>query len=725
MSFNSKRLYELLPALYRIRDNGLGQRMLTDEETKQIKNLSAGTEELIQGPLKSLLSIIAEQITVLEENLEQLYDDQFIETCAEWAISYIGELVGTRQLIYIPDTSFSQRAEVANTIRYRRRKGTISVIEQLARDVTNWDASVMEYFQLLATTQYMSHLRPGNLAVAPLKKWELLEYSNTPFDKLAHTIDVRSIYKNRGKYNIRNIGIFLWRLKSFSLTRSPAYKVDERRYTFDPLGRDTRLYNLPATEETITHLAEPVNVPMPIPRRVLASYLDTYYGKDKNGKEKSILIYSDGSEVLPDTNSPSANLSDVIMVCNLSNVLDDHGTVTGWAHIPKDKIAIDPVLGRIAFPAARPAPLNVHVSFYYGFSAEIGGGEYDRAESFTETDSQMEFINVTSGKGTIQQALDQLAHEKKGGVIEITDNEYYLETAVVKVSEGKTIELRAADKSRPILVLSGDLKIEAEKNARVILNGLLICGGGRVRVLNNSDGESNNLQLLRIVHCTLVPGQTPAIQTVAAQPSMPRLIVESAGTFVEIEKTIAGAFRIAEDAKVSVTNSIIDAGNESSIAYIGVSDLNPGGVLRVVNSTVIGKVFTRVMEMASNSIFHASLKADDYWPAPVRAERLQQGCIRFSYVPPGSMLPRPYHCQPALPEMVNRVRPVFTSLVYGDSGYGQLSQYCAVEITQGADDEAEMGAFHDLYQPQRVANLRTRIDEYVRFGLEWGVFYAS
>jgi hypothetical protein len=36
-----------------------------------------------------------------------------------------------------------------------------------------------------------------------------------------------------------------------------------------------------------------------------------------------------------------------------------------------------------------------------------------------------------------------------------------------------------------------------------------------------------------------------------------------------------------------------------------------------------------------------------------------------------------------------------------------------------------MGAFHDLYQPQRETNLRIRLDEYLRFGLEAGIFYES
>jgi hypothetical protein len=136
-------------------------------------------------------------------------------------------------------------------------------------------------------------------------------------------------------------------------------------------------------------------------------------------------------------------------------------------------------------------------------------------------------------------------------------------------------------------------------------------------------------------------------------------------------------------------------------------------------------VHTLVMALATNTIFLAALKELDPQPAPVLAERLQQGCVRFSFLPPGSRVPRQYNCQPTTEDQAARVRPVFTSRRYGDAAYCQLSRKCAVEIRQGADDEAEMGAFHDLYQPQRETNLRARLDEYLRFGLEAGIFNAS
>ena len=35
-----------------------------------------------------------EQLAVVADDLDQLYDDQFIETCAPWVIPYIGDLIG-------------------------------------------------------------------------------------------------------------------------------------------------------------------------------------------------------------------------------------------------------------------------------------------------------------------------------------------------------------------------------------------------------------------------------------------------------------------------------------------------------------------------------------------------------------------------------------------------------------------------------------------------------
>ena len=166
-------------------------------------------------------------------------------------------------------------------------------------------------------------------------------------------------------------------------------------------------------------------------------------------------------------------------------------------------------------------------------------------------------------------------------------------------------------------------------------------------------------------------------------------------------------------------------------------------------STIIGTMHTELLKLASNSIF---LSRTEDGSAPIRSERRQTGCVRFSWLPLEARVPRRYRCQPDL-EISDRIKaalaksgtniisdaerqairaavvatvvPAFTSLRYTDPGYCQLRRSVPEQIRSGADDEAEMGVFHDLFQPQRESNIRARLREYLRFGLEAGVFYET
>ena len=53
------------------------------------------------------------------------------------------------------------------------------------------------------------------------------------------------------------------------------------------------------------------------------------------------------------------------------------------------------------------------------------------------------------------------------------------------------------------------------------------------------------------------------------------------------------------------------------------------------------------------------------------------------------------------------------------------STSCPPAIPTGAEDGGEMGVYHLLQQTQRLANLRTALDEYLRVGLEAGIFFGE
>ena len=653
-------LYELLPAFYRMRDAATG------------------------APLQSLFAVIAEQLAVLEEDLEQRYDDHFIETCADWVVPYIGALVGHRS-IYSLGSMALPRAAVANTIADRRRKGTAAMLQQLARDVTGWNANVVEYFGLLATTQFLNHLRRHNAGTPDIRDAAALEAIGTPFDAIPRTVDVRRIAPNRGRYNIPNIGVFAWRMRPYTVTAAPARALDAHRFFFDAFGADTQLYAAPSTVPDFSGVGDPGSVPSPMTRTSLRMQPVSHYPRDFS-------ITIDGKE------------QDIAAI--VAADLSDFGG--GWANKPSTHVAVDPVLGRIRFPDS-VSPASVVVSFNYGFSADIGAGEYDRWAGGAAPDAATE--QIVEGAGALQHGLDSLGGD---GVAEIEGSGRYAETPDLTIAAGKSVELRAKAHARPAIEMGGDFVITVQAGTDpaastpvVTLDGLLITGGSISVVAGPPIA-------LRLRHCTIVP----AAGKIAVS-------VQAAGSTLEIDSCIVGGVRVAALASASITDSIVDSTTASGIAYAAADDGTSGGALTALNCTFVGRVLVTLMQSASDTIFFAQAPAADPSASPVKADRTQSGCVRYCYVPPGSSVPSPYRCRPAPGDSADAMQPTFVSLRYGDAGYCQLSGRCPQAVAAGAEDGAEMGAFRSLSQPQRLTNLRIRLDEYVRFGLEAGVYIAS
>jgi hypothetical protein len=706
MSFDAQRLLDLLPAVYRLRDAALaGQipdRLGAAEQTElalleaagdgvdpaQRRRRDALRARRDNGPLAALLAVFAEQIAVLEENLDQLYDDQFVETCAPWAVPYIGDLIGYRTLHGRAPDADTRRAEVAHTIAFRRRKGTASMLEQLARDVTGWKARAVEFFSLLATTQHMNHVRLANRVAPDLRDGDALAWIGSAFDALPRTLDVRRIGSRRGRYNVPNVGLFLWRLDAHRLEASPAVPdptdAAGRRHRIHPLGIDAPLVTWPEPEEEIKHLAEPINVPAPVTRRLLRRHPARYYGP---GRSLEVLL--DGAVV------PLAQIA----VCNLAD--DGAG---GWAHdAPAGRVAIDPVLGRLVIAADIPAPGRVQVTHHAPAAGALGGGEYARAATFTMP--AVAPRRVPNDHATIQQAIDALGG---AGVVEIRDNGIYREAITVPVAAGGGIELRAADGRRPTLVLTAPMTIRGGAGSAFAVNGIVVAGD-----LLQVPAANNGLRRLALTHATLVPGRTLAPDGTPALAGATSLEVEAADVEIALTRCITGALRVAPGSTTALVDSVVDA-HAAAPAYAapGVGAA-PGGVLTIEACTLVGPVNTVRLD-ASNAILLGR----------VQVQRRQQGCVRFSYVPLDSLAPRRHRCQPGSGAEAANV-PGFTSLRYGAPGYAQLGSRVPPAIARGADDESEMGALHFLFQPQRETDLATRLAEYLRIGLEAGVFHES
>lgn len=744
-------LFSLMPAVYRLRDAQIAasQPLLTPAEQAELNALNAKphlsadeqaladtlTAKASRGPLASLLMLIQEQIAVLAEDLDQLYDDQFIETCAQWVIPYIGDLIGYQSVHGIAPAVDNPRSAVAETISLRRRKGTVLVMEQLARDVTGWGAHAVEFFRVLAGTQYMKHLRLRNDYAPDLRQWRAGLYIDTGFDATAHKVDVRRIASGRGRDNIQNVGIFLWSLNAYGITRAPATPsaADPLAFRFNSLGMDMRLFHRAVSQgEEITAPATPVNVADGLRRRVLCSDLQNGVGAEYYGEPNSLALYLNDQVVNPYQ----------IRVANLA------GADGSWINRPTADtpyaVTIDPELGRIALTPPPPgsAVPKLTASYYYGFNADLGGGEYARSETFTVQDPAWVFpFPDTAGTpryGTLQEALDfaatQFAHHGQVA-IEITGSETYRQTGGLNAAlpAGTTLELRAADGARPTILLNGELSVSGAASSAFLLNGLLIAAlPSMIPAITSPralvhipklapDGGSNDLGSLSILHCTLVPGWSVDASGKPRFGASPGLVAEPPGLQVTIEKSITGAILAALLATVCVCDSIIDATDRTLVAYAA-PDGAGGGPLTLQGCTVIGKAHATLLTLVSNSIFWGALAAGDTWATPLIADRRQEGCVRFSFLPEGAKTPRRFACveeKPASPQ------PLFFALRYGLAGYGKLLAHTPDVIRRGADDGGEMGAFHFVLAPLRETDLRVRIEEYLPAGLEFGIIYQN
>ncbi len=499
----SEQLYKLLPAVHQIRDSRHGE------------------------PLRALLKIIGEQVGHVHADIEHLYENWFIETCDDWVVPYIADLVGFRSIddpgepgdalasgIAELNRFLFPRREVGNTVRLRRRKGTLSVLEDLAFNVANWSGRAVEFAQQAFTTAHPRFQSCGMARMVDFHNPDQIARLGTAFNTLHHTADVRSPQSRPavGWYHPQNVGLFVWRRKIHSITRGITTCVEVipcgipiRYYTFSPLGHDGRLMVKPQRETDPVGIAEDIHLPVPLTRWRLAQYKApagasaTFYGP-----EKSLAIYHKNQLVT----------GDKILVCNLQSLdIDPIGVLLSiWKSIFRgakanaervtplvqpaidkrsslqnhifqfleNRIAVDPETGRMLLPRHMNYK-HVRVSWHYSSTADMGSGEYPRqvvgsdvpvnrvrdANPETPALDLRKLIqprHYPEGCGT---AESEITEQKKPNDVLTIENSIGIEFANsvkwsinnfkrIVLKPGVTLLLRGAAGSRPLLEIAGN-----------------------------------------------------------------------------------------------------------------------------------------------------------------------------------------------------------------------------------------------------------------------------
>lgn len=554
-------LFERLPEIYRLRD----------------------AEVSPPGQLQRYVGVLDDALRAIRGHVEQLYHDQFIETCDDWVVAYIADLLGTTRLTGAP---WTLRADVARTVFHRRRKGTLGAIESLAFTVSGWAAHAAEMRERLAWAQHLNHQRPDaggapaaslvtsirasvRGGTATLRDPGLLGLVDGPFDAFAHVADVKPPVEKGGVaagYNLPNLAIFLWRLEDYTVpVGKPAVPAapddivalpgagpgDAKfavRFFAHPLAEPASLFNTHRfhADDDPPELSALDAVPGPMPTARLTQ--DTPAGNpDLYIKVRS---YATAPPDPPARDDPGLTLH--VPQGEFPATPRFRGAnLCAWEKglsppLRRHEVAVDPVNGRLVFgmpneTKAKALRQKLLVSMTYGFSGPSGAHPIGRDAVPREWLGAAPSVKSIDYHASPTALTDALASLPDGGpplIIEIADSMTHdLDLAAVVDSAlegarrvlrlGRSLWIRAATGQRPVIRLARPLAFrpdvvgtELEAALTVKLEGLYLTRGAG---FGTTDAliEQAALHALVIDGCTLDPGGSMVLDGTASGTRAP------------------------------------------------------------------------------------------------------------------------------------------------------------------------------------------------------------
>lgn len=226
MDFYHEYLYRLLPGTIKERDDGV---------------------------LQEFLEIIGDQAAAIKQNIDEMWKNFYIDTCEEWAVPYVGDLVGTK---IIANPAARNREEIKAAIHLRRLKGTTEGLKDLAKtSVGVSGVTVREFFELCSMTQNVNYPNTDsrNMGLANVKDQKHLNTLDSAKDIIPHTADLRIPSNHAGWYNPNNLGMFVFVPNIYHVTDAECTKENKYNFHFNYMTEDKprpfQLYSLSRSEE--------------------------------------------------------------------------------------------------------------------------------------------------------------------------------------------------------------------------------------------------------------------------------------------------------------------------------------------------------------------------------------------------------------------------------------------------------------------------------------------
>jgi len=731
-AYYAEKIWRLIPGVYRGED--------ADNSSGALKD----------GPLRSFVEVLADAAADQRRSVDRLWADSNIVDCDDWVIPYIAEMLGTR--LISEQNIAGRRADVANTIKYRRIAGTVEVLTQLAEDIAGWDAVPSEAFKRLFRQWHSLDCPPkiGKISGTPqhglarLTRFRVGETVFGAFDDVAHFPDFRRQRGRDGRYNISKVNLHLFRQQAYLYRGVTPFDFGAGRFTLDPSGRDIPLFQpgqpyidgCKTGEEwqirremtcSLFNDARYAISPQVAGASIGASLLaldgliirTTATLLDRAERLKgSALTAAEGlalieTALLNDSNR--AKLFNDAIAIELSDGVSSYtvaelfgADLDSWDNIdagtPWVDGLVDPARGRV-----RTDDDLTSLRFYEGRFAPVGAGSHDRRADLT-AESPVALGGITNFEFPTE------------GNHQINDSQ----TAVYRFNTGLTLtdnlHVQAANNERPYIRIPAEpsganpprFVIDAGANGRNLtldglwlgmINGIDAMAQGASRTLCEVvlTGGFNRVCLRNM---TLDPGGWQARLPAQPRNAIPtvRLIIAGASDLLEIDRCVLGPIEESLGAHtqcatgtVRISDSIV-RGGQTIDGNVMPAFRGRHSTLEVSRSTLYGNV-EAARYFIENSIVQGTVSAQD-----------QQGsCIRYSAADEAPTIPlaQPYRCVAG-----PIASGTFVSRRFGDPGLAQLSELAPESIRRGAENTSEMGVFNRTLDAIKRDDLTYKLSEF-------------
>ncbi len=636
------------------------------------------SRDLAEGsPLRALFTLLQAQYDLIEDDIGTLYSNWFVESCEDWALPYIGDLIGGTGIGLLSHPGADVRRLVANTMSYRRGSGLAATLERIAEDVTGWPVRVHEWRDMAAATGNVQQIdrRVGFAAIGDARDGAFRP--DDPFGDAPRNAAIRPNGMAPGR-----VAICVWRRPVFRLEEAVALPRPDGGYLLHPLGVDSPLFQAPAQRLGIAQRRDEDHSP-------------AFFDGARDYPAFALRVTPVGSATAETVPAERILLADLRSWRQPNGLRPDH-----------HRAVLDVQRGRMLLLHPQDRLARVETDHIYAAPAAIGGGAYHRppaAAAKALPVIAMVAARTDAPAGIVADPSEALAlWQTSGGdgIVEFADSAPYAPPAgqssweiALDGDHPRILTLKAEDGRRPCLV--GDLRIRANRPGhRFVLDGMMIHGcihleGAVEVVLHHSTVMAGR-------HRSALSGEQPV----------------DGHQHLQILSSIVGPLRLpGQKNRVEIVDSIVDGCGLRAVAAdphqdaAGGHNRRHGPYASFQRSTVWGETAVNRLEARDTLFAH-----------PVLAES-DMGEVSHCCLPAESRTPPQVHCVTLGMVEATRTAGPFRTVRYGNPDYFRLAAWAPAAIAQAASDGGEIGAFNQLAEHQCRLRLREALDEYFPVGL--------